>query len=39
MSGTLKWGAVAVLVTAAAALCWNGNDGWGWFLLVAVLIF
>lgn len=33
------WFPTAVCVTAGAILAYNGIEGWGWFLFVAVLIY
>lgn len=38
MTSVLRWLSVAGCVGAAGFLAWQGVEGWGWFLLIAVLI-
>lgn len=30
--------ATIIIASIAGFLCWNGNEGWGWFLIVAAII-
>ena len=38
ISKICRYSVAGVCVAAAAYLCANGKDGWGWFLLIAILI-
>lgn len=37
----MKWRNIVSVaaIICAAALCWKGKDGWGWFLLLGFLAY